>query len=74
MGDVLDLAAEADIVNKSGAWYAYEGNKIGQGRENTKQYLEDNKAVFDEINAKVRAYYGIDGASNDSSIDSGSND
>ena len=74
VGDVLDLAAEADIVNKSGAWYAYEGNKIGQGRENTKQYLEDNKAVFDEINAKVRAYYGIDGASNDSSIDSGSND
>ncbi len=74
VGDVLDLAAEADIVNKSGAWYAYEGNKIGQGRENTKQYLEDNKAVFDEINAKVRAYYGIDGDSNDSNIDSGSND
>ena len=74
VGDVLDLAAEADIVNKSGAWYAYEGNKIGQGRENTKQYLEDNKAIFDEINAKVRAYYGIDGDSNDSNIDSGSND
>ena len=71
-GDLVDLAAEAEIINKSGAWYAYNGNKIGQGRENTKLYLEENPAVFDEINAKVRAFYGLDGASNDDSqVDTG---
>ena len=59
VGDILDLAAEVSIVNKSGAWYAYEGNKIGQGRENAKQYLKDNPAIRDEIEAKVRAHYGF---------------
>lgn len=57
--DILDLAADADIVSKSGAWYAYEGSKIGQGRENAKQYLKDNPAVCDEIERKVREHYGI---------------
>ncbi|MCR5501653.1 MAG: recombinase RecA [Lachnospiraceae bacterium] len=63
-GDLVDLAAEADIINKSGAWYAYEGNKIGQGRENTKQFLKDNPDLFEEINRKVRAHYGLDGDRN----------
>ena len=63
-GDVLDLAANVNIVNKSGALYAYEGNKIGQGRENAKQYLKDNPAVCDEITAKVRAHFNLDGAKN----------
>lgn len=67
VGDVLDLAADAGIVNKSGAWYAYQGNKIGQGRENTKQYLKDNPDMFDEINRLVRAHYGLDGAAKDDS-------
>ena len=59
-GDILDLAAEISVVNKSGAWYAYEGNKIGQGRENAKQYLKDNPEVCATIEAKVREHYGID--------------
>ncbi len=42
VGDILDLAANINVVNKSGAWYAYEGNKIGQGRENVKIYLKDH--------------------------------
>ena len=54
-GDILDLAAAADIVEKSGAWYAYNGQKIGQGREATKKYLQDNPKVMEEIAAKVRA-------------------
>ena len=58
-GDILDLAAEISVVNKSGAWYAYEGNKIGQGRENAKQYLKDNPEVCAVIEAKVREHYGI---------------
>lgn len=59
VGDILDLAANVNIVSKSGAWYAYEGNKIGQGRENTKQYLKDNPVMLAEIEQKVRAHYGL---------------
>lgn len=59
-GDVLDLAAENNIINKSGAWYAYDGNKIGQGRENAKQYLKDNPAVCEEIENKVRVQFGLE--------------
>lgn len=58
-GDILDLAAEANIVNKSGAWYAYGGSKIGQGRENTKQYLRDNPQILEEISGKVRVHFGL---------------
>ena len=58
-GDILDLAANIDVVNKSGAWYAYNGDKIGQGRENAKLYLAQNPNVMDEIEAKVRAHYNL---------------
>ncbi len=61
-GDILDLAASVDIVNKSGAWYAYNGDKIGQGRENAKQYLRDNPAVCQEIENKVREHFGLNGS------------
>lgn len=53
-GDVLDLAAKHDIIIKSGAWYSYKGEKIGQGRENAKAYLADNPDVFDEVENLVR--------------------
>ena len=53
-GDILDLAAKEDIVNKSGAWYAYDGNKIGQGRENAKTYLKEHPDIMAEIEQKVR--------------------
>ena len=65
VGDILDLAASVDIVNKSGAWYAYEGNKIGQGRENAKTYLKENPAICAEIDEKVRAHFNLQGC-NDS--------
>ena len=65
VGDILDLAASIDVINKSGAWYAYEGNKIGQGRENAKQYLKDNPTVCEEITKKVRNHFGLDGAKAD---------
>jgi recombination protein RecA len=58
-GDILDLATNVDIVNKSGAWYQYNGEKIGQGRENAKLYLENNPAILAELDAKVRAHYGL---------------
>ena len=58
-GDILDLAASVDIVNKSGAWYAYNGDKIGQGRENAKLYLAQHPEIMNEIEAKVRAHYQL---------------
>ena len=58
-GDILDLAAKTGIVEKSGAWYAYGGNKIGQGRENAKTFLKENSAICREIEEKVRAEFGF---------------
>ena len=60
VGDILDLAAENNIISKSGAWYAYEGNKIGQGRENAKQYLKDNPEVCAEVERRVRELFNLD--------------
>ena len=60
-GDILDLAVNVSIVDKSGAWFAYNNAKIGQGRENAKQYLRDNPAVMAEIEKKVREHYGLTG-------------
>lgn len=59
-GDILDLASAINIVNKSGAWYAYNGDKIGQGRENAKVYLTEHPDIMNEIEEKVRAYHKID--------------
>ena len=61
-GDILDLASDLGIVNKSGVWYAYNGEKIGQGRENAKNYLHENPVICDEIEVKVRDHYKLDGA------------
>ena len=60
-GDLLDLAARADIVNKTGAWYSFNKEKIGQGRENTKRYLQNNEKVRNEIEMGVKAFLGIGG-------------
>ena len=64
-GDILDLAADCGIVVKSGAWYAYNGDKIGQGRENAKNYLRENPLVCEEIEAKVRDKFQLDGTPED---------
>lgn len=61
-GDILDLAANCGIINKSGAWYACDENKIGQGRENAKQYLKDNPEFCAEVESKVRAHYALQGS------------
>lgn len=59
IGDILDLASNVDIINKSGAWYAYNGEKIGQGRENAKTFLKENPAMCDEIENKVREHFNL---------------
>lgn len=61
-GDILDLAVKENIIEKSGSWYAYNGSKIGQGRENAKLFLKENGAVCDEVENKVRASYGLSAA------------
>ena len=74
VGDILDLAVANDIVDKSGAWYAYNGNKIGQGRENAKAYLENNTAICDEIEQKVREAVGVAGESAENTVDDGADE
>ena len=58
-GELIDLASQADIIQKSGAWYAYNGEKIGQGKENTKDYLKAHPEIEEEINKKVREHYNM---------------
>ena len=55
IGEIIDLGVQADIIDKSGAWYAYKDEKIGQGRENTKQFLRDHPEILDEIEARIRS-------------------
>ena len=55
IGEIIDLGVQADIVDKSGAWYSYKDEKIGQGRENTKQFLKDNPDMLDEIEGRIRS-------------------
>lgn len=59
-GDLLDTAASIDVVKKSGAWYSYKDEKIGQGRENSKRFLEENEDISNEIEAKVREFFGLE--------------
>lgn len=59
VGNILDVAAEADIVKKAGAWYSYGEERLGQGRENAKDFLEENPDILKEIDHKVRVYYNL---------------
>ncbi|EQK47365.1 MULTISPECIES: recombinase RecA [Paraclostridium] len=60
VGDLLDIAADLDIIKKSGAWYSYNETRLGQGRENVKKFLEDNKDLTEEVDGLVRKYYKLD--------------
>ena len=59
IGETLDFAVDLDIINKSGSWFSYNGEKIGQGSENAKKYLADHPDIFEEIDHKVRVHYGL---------------
>lgn len=59
-GELLDMAVEKDLIDKAGSWYSYNGDKIGQGRENAKKFLEDHPDIYQDINTKVRKEFGID--------------
>lgn len=59
-GEILDIGADLDIVVKSGAWYSYEGEKLGQGRENAKLFLRENPEIANEIYQKIREHYGME--------------
>ena len=58
-GEIIDIASNIGVIDKSGAWYSYNGEKIGQGKENVKLFLKDNPDIFDEVESKVRSYYNI---------------
>ena len=59
VGELIDLGVKAGAVEKSGAWFSYDSQRIGQGRENTKQFLRDHKDIADKIEAKVREQSGV---------------
>ncbi len=59
-GELIDIASELDIIQKSGAWYSYNEERLGQGRENAKQFIKENPDLYVEIRDKVRAHYGLD--------------
>ena len=61
-GDILDLAVSCNVINKSGAWFSYNDEKIGQGRENAKIYLTEHPEVMEEVENKVREHYAINPA------------
>ncbi|RYM07124.1 recombinase RecA [Sporolactobacillus sp. THM7-7] len=61
-GEILDIGSDLDIVEKSGSWYSYNKERLGQGRENAKQYLKENEAVKDEIMQKIRDHFHLDSA------------
>ena len=67
-GNVLDVAAGLDIINKSGSWFSYNGQRIGQGRENVKQFLIENPAICTEIEAEIRKNYDVDAAENEVTV------
>ena len=58
-GEIIDIASELNILDKSGAWYAYKGEKIGQGKENVKAFLKENTALRDELEEQIRIHYGF---------------
>ena len=67
-GELVDLASDANIIEKSGAWYAYNGEKLGQGKENVRELLKNNSKLYEEINTKVREYYGLNNKKKDEEI------
>lgn len=58
-GDILDMAAENDIVEKSGAWFSYDGERLGQGREKVKDFLKENKDILEAITGKLKVKLGL---------------
>ena len=58
-GELIDLGSEASIIDKAGAWYSYNGEKIGQGKENVKEFLKNNPKINEEISKRVREHYNI---------------
>ena len=59
LGDVVDMAVDAEVIDKAGSWYSYSGDRIGQGRENVKKFLEDNAEALAEIETRVKEHYGL---------------
>jgi recombination protein RecA len=58
-GEIIDMGVEADIVEKSGSWYAYNGDRIGQGKDNVREFLKENPAIAQDIESKIRAKLGV---------------
>jgi recombination protein RecA len=60
-GSILDIGSDLDIVQKSGAWYSFNEERLGQGRENAKQFLKENSAIAEQIETRIREHHGLNG-------------
>ena len=58
-GEIIDMGVEADLVEKAGSWYSYNGDRIGQGKDNVREFLKENPAIAQDIEAKIRAKLGV---------------
>ena len=58
-GEIIDMGVEADLVEKSGSWYSYNGDRIGQGKDNVREFLKENPAIAQDIEAKIREKLGV---------------
>ena len=68
-GEVLDMGSDLDIIEKSGSWYSFKGERMGQGRENSKQYLKENEAVMNEVHNAIREHYDLDDTKKDKIVE-----
>ena len=68
-GELIDMAVEKEIVKKSGSWFSYGEERIGQGRENAKKYMKEHPDIMEEVTKKVRAAYGIDDKQDDEQLE-----
>mgnify|MGYP001385366351 FL=1 len=64
-GEIIDVGADLDIIQKSGAWYSYKGERLGQGRENAKQFMKENPEIFEEVHNEIRKHYNLDTIENE---------
>ncbi len=68
-GEIIDVGADLDIIQKSGAWYSYKGERLGQGRENAKQFMKENPEIFEEVHNEIRKHYNLDTIENEGEED-----
>ncbi|MEM7677587.1 MAG: DNA recombination/repair protein RecA, partial [Myxococcota bacterium] len=72
-GEIIDIGTDLGLIDKSGAWYSYKGERIGQGRENARIFLQENRTMHDDIEGQIRKHFGLSGESEATPLEQPSN-